>query len=260
MKKKCLEDGRYRLLIGLMCLIFVEFKSTVVAAGNSVSEDGKGSAYGIVLRKQSSGNRIIIQPLEGLFLENAAIQYHNVAGDVVCGGKVQKVYSNLVYSVAEECDKFDSIRPGFGVTFNTDADKMSEIYDSKDKIDEVVRENEWKRSFGIPMEIGDDQFENIVKRSKVPVLFEIYALWCPRCTEFKPVIGEVAKDLEGKVRVAIADGEKCRELEKELGLKGYPSLFLFIDGVIVDKWSGAYKDKIPVLDRINRKIKMAGKE
>ncbi len=260
MREINIADSRDILVVVLMYLLFVESIFSNVLAADSPNTEGKGSAYGVVLRKQSIGNRVMIQPLEGTFIRDADIQYRNNTGDVVCVGKVQTVYPNLVYSVAEGCDKFDDVRSGFGVTFNTDGKEMLAIYNSKDKIDTVVRENEWKRCYGIPMDIGEEQFENIVKKSNVPVLFEIYATWCPRCTEFGPIIAEVAKDLQGTVRVAIADGEKNRALKKELGVEGFPSVFLFIDGVIVDKWAGAYKDKTPVLDRINNKLKRTDKK
>ncbi len=243
--------GRPGILIVLSFICAVVSAAAVAAAGDPANADGKDSAYGVVLRMQSSGNRVMIQPLEGSFVENADVQYRNGAGDVVCAGKVQRVYSNLVYSVAEGCDRFDDLRPGFGATYNTDGRKMRETYNSKDKIDEVVRENEWKKSLGVPLDIGEDQFENMVKKSKVPVFFEVYATWCPRCDEFKPILGEVAKDLEGNVRVAITDEANCAELKKMLNVKSYPALFVFVDGVIVDEWRGAYREKKAVIDRIN---------
>jgi thioredoxin 1 len=242
---------RISIITSMFIAQFVAFSAL---AGDETPNTETNGAYGVVLRKQSSGNRVMIQPLDGLFTVDADIQYIDRKGEYICSGKVQKVYSNLIYSVAEGCEKFDEIKTNAGVTYNRDGRKMLEVYDTKDKIDTVVRENEWKRSSGIPFEINEDQHENMVLKSKTPVFLEIYATWCPRCTEFSPILGEVAKDLEGKVRVAKIDGEKARELEKSLKLKGYPSLYLYLNGIIVEQWSGAYEDKKPVLSRINNKL------
>ena len=230
----------------ILCLMALSVMADETGVGKV-----KDGAYGVVLRKQSSGNRVMVQPLEGLFVPEVDIRFIDKKGDVVCGGKVQKVYSNLIYAIAEGCEKFDEIYAGAGVTYNRDGKTMLEIYDSKDKVDTVVRENEWNKSSGIPMEIAEDQFENIVKKSKVPVFLEIYATWCPHCDEFKPILGEIAKDLEGKVRVAVTDEEKCPELKRELKVKSYPALFVFVDGKITDEWRGAYPRKNDSIIRIN---------
>jgi thiol-disulfide isomerase/thioredoxin len=244
----------------IKCLFLVHLLAVSALGGEDFARDEKDSAYGVVLRKQSAGNRVMIQPIEGLFPVDAEIKFIDKKGDVICGGKVQKAYYNLIYAVAEGCEKFDDLKSGVGVTFNRDGKIMQEKYDSKDKIDEAAREIEWKKSSGLPMEISEDQFENIVKKSKVPVFFEIYATWCPRCDEFKPILGEIATDLEGKVRVAVTDEQKCPELKKELKVNSYPALFVFVDGKIVEEWRGAYPKKKDTVARINVGLNKATKK
>lgn len=229
------------------------------AFGEEPPAPAGGGAYGIVLRKQSSGNRVVIQPLEGTFAEGAEIRIHNnMNGKVTCRATVEKVYWNLVYSAAEGCDRFDEIAPGAGVTLDRNIRDMLRVYKSRAAIEEAVREREWSRSPGAPLEIAEEQYEEMVVRSRVPVFLEIYATWCPRCDEFRPVLGEVAKELEGRVRVAIADGEKVPALRKQLGISGYPTLLLFVNGNIVERWAGAYRDKEPVLQRIRRRLPPPG--
>jgi thiol-disulfide isomerase/thioredoxin len=218
-----------------------------------------GGAYGVVLRKQAAGNRVMVQPLEGLFVADGEIRFHDGKGEPVCAGKVQKVYANLLYTVAEGCDRFEEIRTGAGVTFDRDGKAMLARYDTPQKVDEAVRESEWKRSSGIPMEIAEDQFEIMVKDSKVPVVLEIYATWCPHCDRFRPVLGEVAKALEGKVRVATIDEEKCADLKKRLGAQSFPAMFVFSGGKIVDEWRGAYRNRKDTIARIESGLGKAAK-
>jgi thioredoxin 1 len=242
----------YKIII--ISLFVAQFLAFPIWAGDDATNTDTSSAYGIVLRKQSNGNRVIVQPLEGKFQVDADIQYVNYKGILICTGKVQKVYSNLIYSAAEGCENFDDIRGGFGVTYNCDAKKMADKYNTKSKIDDVIRDNEWKKYFGIPMDIEEDQFENLVKNSKIPVYLEFYATWCPYCEQFKPILGEVAKDLGGKARVATIDEAKCGNLKKELGVSSYPSMLLYVDGNIIGRWKGFNKDKAVTVGRIEEAI------
>jgi thioredoxin 1 len=48
-------------------------------------------------------------------------------------------------------------------------------------------------------------FSEMVLESELPVLVDFTAQWCPPCKMMKPVIEELAKKYEGKMRVAVVD-------------------------------------------------------
>ena len=51
------------------------------------------------------------------------------------------------------------------------------------------------------IKLSTENFEKEVLKSEKPVLVDFYADWCGPCNAMAPVIEELAKELEGKVKV-----------------------------------------------------------
>lgn len=80
--------------------------------------------------------------------------------------------------------------------------------------------------------ISDDTFEEEVLKSDIPVLVDYWAEWCGPCKMIAPVLDEIAKEYKGRLKVAkinIDDNSKTPAL---YGVRGIPTLMLFIDGNI----------------------------
>jgi thioredoxin 1 len=50
--------------------------------------------------------------------------------------------------------------------------------------------------------LNDDNFDQGVLESKVPVLVDFWAEWCPPCLMVAPTLEELAKEYKGKVKIA----------------------------------------------------------
>jgi thioredoxin 1 len=82
------------------------------------------------------------------------------------------------------------------------------------------------------------QFNAEIEDVSTPVLVDIFATWCPPCQKMAPHLDEVARQLEGKVRVLKVDAEEEPMLKFSLGVDCYPTLFFIKDVKIQFKASG----------------------
>jgi len=87
-------------------------------------------------------------------------------------------------------------------------------------------------------EFTDDNFENEVIQSDVPVLVDIGAEWCMPCRMIAPIVEELAADYEGRVKIGSLDVAVHREWAMKFGIEGIPTLLLFKGGQIVKKVVG----------------------
>ncbi|HVR63459.1 MAG TPA: thioredoxin family protein [Polyangia bacterium] len=77
-----------------------------------------------------------------------------------------------------------------------------------------------------PLDVGGDEFAAITRGSRVPVLVDFWATWCPPCRMAAPVVKTVAKDLAGKLVVLKVDSDQNPALAARFGVQGIPNFVL----------------------------------
>ncbi len=95
-------------------------------------------------------------------------------------------------------------------------------------------------------------FSQLINGDK-PVLIDFHAEWCGPCKMLAPVIKEVAKAMEGKVRIIKIDVDKNQGLAQKYQVRGVPTLAIFKKGEVVWKESGV-RTKQQIIDVINQNL------
>jgi thioredoxin 1 len=89
-----------------------------------------------------------------------------------------------------------------------------------------------------PRTVNSLSFSSEVLKSNLPVLIDVTAEWCPPCKLAAPVIAELARRYEGRLKVVVVSGEECPDLVATLGVRGFPT-FLGVRGAeIVARQAG----------------------
>ena len=78
--------------------------------------------------------------------------------------------------------------------------------------------------------ITDDSFESEVLKSTGPVLVDYWAEWCGPCKMIAPVLEEIAKEYQGRVKVAKLNIDENPATPPKYGIRGIPTLMLFKNG------------------------------
>lgn len=93
--------------------------------------------------------------------------------------------------------------------------------------------------------LNDTNFSDSVEKDSTPILIDFWAEWCMPCRALAPVIDELSKEYQGKVRFAKVNVDECREVPAKFGIRGIPTLILFNAGKKVNELVGNQpKDKI----------------
>lgn len=92
-------------------------------------------------------------------------------------------------------------------------------------------------------EFSDQNFEQEVVKSSVPVLVDFWAEWCMPCRMLAPTIEKIANEYSGKVTVGKVDTDASRDVSLKFGISAIPTVILFKNGEIVQRFVGLRPEK-----------------
>lgn len=78
--------------------------------------------------------------------------------------------------------------------------------------------------------VSDATFGDEVLASKEPVLVDFFADWCGPCRAIAPMLDELSRELQGRVKFVKLNVDENPSTAVKFGVRSMPTMILFKDG------------------------------
>jgi putative thioredoxin len=91
------------------------------------------------------------------------------------------------------------------------------------------------------LDVGTADFQEkvIAASHRAPVLVDFWAEWCAPCRVLKPILENLAVEYGGRFILAKLDSDRHQEIAARYGVRGIPNVKAFVNGELVDEFTGA---------------------
>lgn len=86
---------------------------------------------------------------------------------------------------------------------------------------------------------SDAAFQQDVLNSETPVLLDFWAEWCGPCKAIAPVLDDLAKHYQGRLKIAKLNIDDNPQTPRQYGVRGIPTLMVVKNGKVEATQIGA---------------------
>ncbi|UPU42921.1 MULTISPECIES: thioredoxin [Rhodococcus] len=86
---------------------------------------------------------------------------------------------------------------------------------------------------------GDGDFAEIVEKSSVPVLVDLWATWCGPCRMVSPALEQLAREHAGQIKLVKVDVDAAPRTAERFTVRAVPTLLVMDRGEVLARQSGA---------------------
>ena len=86
---------------------------------------------------------------------------------------------------------------------------------------------------------NENNFEEEVIKSDIPVMIDFYAEWCGPCRMMSPVVDQFSKEYDNRVKIGKVNVDEESMLAARFGVQSIPSFVFIKDGKVIDRITGA---------------------
>jgi thioredoxin 1 len=86
--------------------------------------------------------------------------------------------------------------------------------------------------------VTNENFNEVVLNSKVPVIVDFYAEWCGPCKNLAPTMDLIAEEYKDVILVTKVDVDVNSDISSEYRVRNIPAILIFKNGEVFDKKIG----------------------